>query len=116
MGDFASSALDVTGSHDGMIAGHASVDMPGTPLTPAEFAQNAGKSGSKPSACTANNGHGTTIGMCGKKTTEENSAKGYGPHMTYVFALMVLLLAPGVVTAQFEGEIHTKIITRLYRK
>jgi len=76
MGDSASAAPDVTGSHDGTIAGRASVDMPGTPLTLAEFARNVGKSGSKPSACTANNGHGTTIGMCGKKATEENSSKG----------------------------------------
>jgi hypothetical protein len=80
MGDSASAAPDVTGSHGGTIAGRASVDMPGTPLTPAEFAQNAGKSGSKPSACTANNGHGTTIGMCGKKTTEENSASRRTAH------------------------------------
>ena len=32
--------------------------------------------------------------------------------MRYVFTLMVLLLAPGVVMAQFEGEIHTKVITK----
>ena len=32
--------------------------------------------------------------------------------MRYVFALMVLLLAPGVVMAQFEGEIHTKVIIK----
>jgi len=32
--------------------------------------------------------------------------------MRYVFALMVLLLAPGVVMAQFEGEIHTKVINK----
>jgi hypothetical protein len=113
MGDSASAAPDVTGSHDGTIVGRASVDMPGTPLTPAEFAQNVEKSGNKPSACTANNGHGTTIGMCGKKAVGENSAKGYSPNMTYVFALMILLLAPGVVTAQFfEGEIHTKVIIK----
>ena len=104
---------DVAGSHDAMTAGPASVSMRGTPLTPAECVRNVDGPGSRHSVCNVTDGHVMMTGMSGKKGTASNSFTGEIHNMRrYVLTLMVWLCASSVASAQFEGEIYSRITTK----